>query len=198
MTMLILASSSGIRARLLREAGVQFGVRPPEVDEAGIKDVLRHDGVAPEAFADALAEAKALDVSDAMPHALVLGCDQVLLCEGRVFDKARDPAEARETLAFLRGRDHQLVTSCVLAENAKPVWRYTEHATLRMRNFSDEFLDAYLKTEGKVVLGSVGCYQLEGRGVQLFESISGDFFCVLGLPLLPLVAALRARGLVES
>ncbi len=198
MTMLILASSSGIRARLLREAGVQFGVRPPDVDEASIKDVLRRDSVAPDAFADALAEAKALNVSDAMSHALVLGCDQVLLCEGRVFDKARDPAEARETLAFLRGRDHQLVTSCVLAESGKPVWRYTEHATLRMRNFSDDFLDAYLKNEGKVVLGSVGCYQLEGRGAQLFDAIKGDFFCVLGLPLLPLLAALRSRGLIAS
>jgi septum formation protein len=85
-----------------------------------------------------------------------------------------------------------------LAENAKPVWRYTERATLRMRNFSDAFLDAYLKNEGKVVLGSVGCYQLEGRGAQLFDAISGDFFCVLGLPLLPLLAALRSRGLIAS
>jgi septum formation protein len=198
MTMLILASSSAVRARLLREAGVRFGVRPPDVDEASVKEKLHHTGVAPGDFADALAEAKALNVSAASPQALVLGCDQVLISEGRLFDKARDSAEARETLAFLRGRDHQLVTACVLAEGGKAVWRYTERATLRMRMFSDEFLDAYLKNEGKLVLGSVGCYQLEGRGAQLFESITGDFFCILGLPLLPLLAALRGRGLVES
>jgi septum formation protein len=198
MTMLILASSSGIRARLLREAGVRFGVRPPDVDEPAIKETLRRDGVAAEAFADALAEAKALNVSEASPQALVLGCDQVLICDGRVFDKSHDAAEARETLAFLRGRDHQLVTACVLAQGGKPVWRYRESATLRMRAFSDEFLDAYLKNEGKLVLGAVGCYQLEGRGAQLFESISGDFFCILGLPLLPLLAALRHHGLIEA
>ena len=198
MTMLILASASGIRARLLREAGVCFGVRPPNVDETNIKQRLRAGGVASEAFADALAEAKALDVSNASPQALVLGCDQVLVSGDRLFDKARDTAEARETLAFLRGKDHHLVSACVLAQGGKPVWRYAERATLHMRAFSDEFLDAYLKTEGKLVLSAVGCYQLEGRGAQLFDTIEGDFFCVLGLPLLPLLAALRERGLVVS
>lgn len=196
MTMLILASASGIRARLLREAGVRFGVRPPDVDEAKVKQTL--SGIANDGVAAALAEAKALNVSEASPQALVLGCDQVLVCDGRLFDKARDIAEARETLAFLRGKDHHLISACVLAQGGKPVWRYAERATLHMRAFSDEFLDAYLKTEGKLVLGAVGCYQLEGRGAQLFDSIAGDFFCVLGLPLLPLLAALRERGLVAS
>jgi septum formation protein len=198
MSMLILASASGIRARLLREAGMRFGVRPPDVDETKIKQGLRASGVANEAFADALAEAKALDVSNASPQALVLGCDQVLVCGDRLFDKARDTAEARETLAFLRGKTHHLISACVLAQGGKPVWRYVERATLHMRVFSDEFLDAYLKDEGKLVLGAVGCYQLEGRGAQLFDKIEGDFFCILGLPLLPLLAALRERGLVVS
>jgi septum formation protein len=196
--MLILASASGIRARLLREAGVRFGVRPPNVDEGKIKDQLRTSGVDHESFADALAEAKALDVSKASPQALVLGCDQVLVCGDRLFDKARDIAEARQTLAFLRGKDHHLISACVLVQGGKPVWRYVERATLHMRVFSDEFLDAYLKDEGKLVLGAVGCYQLEGRGAQLFDRIKGDFFCILGLPLLPLLAALRQRGLVVS
>lgn len=196
MSMLILASASGIRARLLREAGVRFGVRPPNVDEAKIKDHLRISGVDHEAFADALAEAKALDVSMASPQALVLGCDQILVCGDRLFDKAHDTAEARQTLAFLRGKDHHLISACVLAQGGTPVWRYVERATLHMRDFSDEFLDAYLKDEGKLVLGAVGCYQLEGRGAQLFDKIKGDFFCILGLPLLPLLAALRQRGLV--
>ena len=121
MTMLILASASGIRARLLREAGVRFGVRPPDVDEPKIKAGLHASGVANEAFADALAEAKALDVSNASPQALVLGCDQVLVCGDRLFDKARDTAEARQTLAFLRGKDHYLISACVLAQGGKPV-----------------------------------------------------------------------------
>ena len=195
---LILASASAVRARLLREAGVQFGVRPAAVDEDGIKQVLRHDGLAPAGFAEALAEAKALNVSAASPQALVLGCDQVLVCGDRLFDKARDIAEAREILSVLRGRTHQLISACVLVEQGKPVWRYTEHAALTMRDFSDAFLDDYLKNEGKLVLSSVGCYQLENRGAQLFDAIAGDFFCILGLPLLPLLAALRARGLVAS
>jgi septum formation protein len=198
MKMLILASSSGVRARLLREAGVRFGVRPPDVDESPIKDRLRREGTAGDGVAVALAEAKALNVSAASPQALVLGCDQVLVCEGRLFDKARDLAEARETLQFLRGRDHQLISACVLAEGGQPVWRYSEIATLQMRRFSDDFLEAYLKNEGSLVLGSVGCYQLENRGAQLFDAINGDFFCILGLPLLPLLAALRERGLVSA
>lgn len=196
--MLILASASGIRAKLLREAGVRFGVRPPDVDEAAIKLQLKKNGAASDAFADALAEAKALNVSAASPHALVLGCDQVLVCDGKLFDKARDTAEAREVLTVLRGREHHLISACVLAEGGKPVWRYAERASLSMRAFSDDFLETYLKDEGKLVLGSVGCYQLEGRGAQLFDRIAGDFFCVLGLPLLPLLAALRARGLAAS
>lgn len=195
---LILASASAIRARLLREAGVRFGVRPADVDEDAIKQALRRDGVAGEQVADALAEAKARNVSAASPQALVLGCDQVLVCDGRLFDKARDIAEAREILSHLRGRTHHLISASVLVDAGKVVWRYCEQASLTMRAFSDVFLDDYLKDEGKLVLSSVGCYQLENRGAQLFDSIAGDFFCILGLPLLPLLAALRARGLVAS
>lgn len=196
MKTLILASSSGIRARLLREAGVRFGVRPPDIDEADVKAGLRRRGFADEALAEALAEAKAVNVSKASPQALVLGCDQVLLCGSRSFDKARDTAEAQRTLAYLRGKDHHLVTAVVLAENGKPVWRHVARATLHMRDFSDAFLDSYLKDEGKLALGSVGCYQLEGRGSQLFDSMEGDFFAILGLPLLPLLAALRQYGII--
>jgi len=198
MKTLILASASNMRARLLREAGVQFGVRPPDLDEDEEKSTLRQQGVPHEDFAAALAEAKALNVSAAIPQALVLGCDQTLLCADRLFDKPRDTAEARENLAFLRGKTHQLICGAVLAENGKPVWRHVERADLTMRAFSDAFLDAYIKNEGSLILSSVGCYQLEGRGAQLFETVKGDYFTVLGLPLIPLLAVLRERGLLFS
>jgi len=198
MKTLILASASNVRARLLREAGVQFGVRPPDLDEDEEKSTLRQQGVPHKDFAAALAEAKALNVSAAIPQALVLGCDQTLLCADRLFDKPRDTAEARENLAFLRGKTHQLICGAVLAENGKPVWRHVERADLTMRAFSDAFLDAYIKNEGSLILSSVGCYQLEGRGAQLFETVKGDYFTVLGLPLIPLLAVLRERGLLFS
>jgi len=198
MKTLILASASNVRARLLREAGVQFGVRPPDLDEDEEKSTLRQQGVPHKDFAAALAEAKALNVSAAIPQALVLGCDQTLLCADRLFDKPRDTAEARENLAFLRGKTHQLICGAVLAENGKPVWRHVERADLTMRAFSDVFLDAYIKNEGSLILSSVGCYQLEGRGAQLFETVKGDYFTVLGLPLIPLLAVLRERGLLFS
>jgi septum formation protein len=196
MSPLILASASAVRARLLREAGVTFDVQPAEVDEAALKTQLQ--GAAAEVIAGALAEAKALTVSTTSPEALVLGCDQVLVCDSRLFDKARDVAEAHTTLAFLRGKEHQLVSAAVLVENGRVVWRHVEAADLTMRPFSDAFLEAYLAAESKIVLGAVGCYHLEGRGAQLFQSVRGDFFCVLGLPLLPLLAALRARGIVPA
>lgn len=198
MTMLILASASGIRARLLREAGVRFGVRPADVDEARLKKELRHNGVSNAGMAAALAEQKALNVSQTSPQALVLGCDQVLMCEGRLFDKPRDIAEARETLGILRGKDHQLVSACALASGGKTVWQHEETATLRMRPFSDAFLDSYLKDQGVIVLSSVGCYHLENRGAQLFENVDGDFFAILGLPLIPLLGALRQHGIIET
>jgi Nucleotide-binding protein implicated in inhibition of septum formation len=198
MTALILASASGVRARLLREAGVRFGVRPPDIDESAVKSTLHAQGVGIGDMAGALAEAKALNVSAVSPHTLVLGCDQTLICGERLFDKARDTDEAREHLSFLRGKAHQLISACVLAKDGEPVWRYCESAILTMRSFSAAFLDSYIKTEGKDVLSAVGCYQLEGRGAQLFESVKGDYFTVLGLPLIPFLAALRERGLVPS
>lgn len=198
MTTLILASASSTRARLLREAGVQFGVRPADLDEDKVKQVLRQKGIANSDFADALAEAKALNVSHASPQSLVLGCDQVLVCGDRLFDKAHDIHEAREHLSYLRGKTHHLISASVLAEDGQIVWENTERTTLHMREFSDAFLDEYLKTEGKFVLGSVGCYHLEGRGAQLFDSVQGDYFCILGLPLISLLAALRTRGIVPA
>lgn len=198
MTMLILASASGARARLLREAGVRFGVRPADLDEALVKKQLVEKGVTSDGMAPALAEQKALNVSEASPHALVLGCDQVLVCENRIFDKPRDVTEAHETLQFLRGKAHQLITACVLAQTNEVVWRHQERATLWMRDFSDAFLESYLKAEGMAVMSAVGCYQLEGRGAQLFDRMEGNFFSILGLPLIPLLGALRKYGIVAQ
>jgi septum formation protein len=198
MSTLILASASATRARLLREAGVTFGVRPPDMDEEEMKAALRRKDTPVEAMAEGLAELKAVRVSAASPDALVLGCDQILVCEGRLIAKSRDSMEARAQLMELRGKMHTLISAAVLARGGEPVWRYREDARMWMRNFSERFLDDYLKTEGSTVLGSVGCYQLEGRGAQLFERIEGDYFAVLGLPLIALLAALREQRVVPQ
>lgn len=198
MSMLILASASAARARLLREAGVKFGVRPPDVDEEGVVKSLMAKGTEVEAVADALAEMKAIRVSSSSPQALVLGCDQILVCEGRLIGKSRDSGEARTVLKSLRGKTHTLITACVLAQGGTVVWQNQDRATLWMRNFGDEFLETYLRAEGSNVLGSVGCYRLEGLGAQLFDRVKGDYFSILGLPLIPLLAALREHGAMPA
>lgn len=198
MTNLILASASAVRAHLLREAGVTFGVRPAHVDEAQVKASLSAEGAKPEDIAGALAEMKAARVSAAAPDATVIGCDQVLVFEGRLLDKSPDIAAARELLAVLRGKTHTLVTACVLAKAGAVTWRRLDRAVMRTRAFSDAFLDAYLREEGSAILASVGCYHLEGRGAQLFERVDGDYFAVLGLPLIPLLGALRENGVLTA
>jgi len=198
MSTLILASASGIRARLLREAGVRFGVRPADVDEEEAKRKFYAEKRAHEELADTLAELKAVSVSKASPQAIVLGCDQVLSCEGKAFGKARNLDEARATLSQLRGKMHSLITSCVLARGGKPFWQHQERATLWMRAFSDAFLNDYVKNEGHSMLASVGCYQFESRGIQLFERVNGDFFAILGLPLIPVLIALRQEGILPQ
>ena len=196
MSRLILASASTVRARLLRQAGVPFEVRPAEIDEAKVKASLLAEKRDAAAIAGSLAQLKAAQISSADPQALVLGCDQTLAFDGRLIDKSANLVEARALLRELRGKEHNLFTACVLARNGAPVWRALERCSLRMRPFSDAFLDEYLQAEGDKVLGSVGCYHLEGRGSQLFERVEGDYFSVLGLPLVPLLAALREQGIV--
>ena len=197
MNALILASTSAVRSRLLRDAGLAFEVVPPMVDEADVKASLLVERLGANAIADSLAEAKAVAVSAARPQALVIGCDQVLAFEGRVIEKSADLREARKLLAELRGKAHALLTACVLAKGGEPVWRRLDRCTLSMRPFSDAFLEDYLQAEGDTLLTSVGCYQLEGRGAQLFERVEGDYFSVLGLPLIPLLVALREHGILE-
>ncbi len=189
---LTLASGSQVRAALMRGAGLEFDVAVSGVDEDAIK--ADHRGP-PDALALRLAEAKARAVAR---DGLVVGADQILVCEGTLFDKPRDIDEARENLKKFRGRTHALVSGTVLLDDGAPVWSLSEQVSLTMRAFSDEFLEAYLLEAGDDVLKSVGCYQLEGPGVQLFEAVDGDYFAILGLPLVPLLGALRARSAVMS
>ena len=189
---LTLASGSQVRAALMRAAGLEFDIAVSGVDEDAIK--ARHGGT-PDALALKLAEAKARAIAR---DGLVVGADQILVCDGVLFDKPKDMDEARQNLKKFRGRTHALVSGTVLLDDGKPVWSLAEQVTLTMRQFSDEFLEAYLLNVGDDVLKSVGCYQLEGPGVQLFEAVNGDYFAILGLPLVPLLAALRARGAVQS
>lgn len=192
----VLASASASRARLLRLAGVAFDIQPAHVDEDAIKRSLLQERRSAADIADALAELKALRVSMARPDALVLGADQVLDFEGGLVSKCQNLEDARALLRRLRGKRHALKGSLVMAKGGQPIWRHACIANLTMRPFSDAFLDSYVTSEGEGILGSVGCYQLEGRGVQLFERIEGDYFGILGLSLLPLLTVLREHGVV--
>jgi septum formation protein len=193
---LVLASASPYRRRMLEAAGLTLAVAPADVDEEAVKRDLVRAGAAPKAIAEALARVKAETVSRPRGAALVIGADQVLALGDRIFSKARDIAEARRQLLTLRGKSHQLHTAAALATGGKAVWSIVESATLTMRAFSDAFLDDYLAAAGDRVTATVGAYEIEGRGVQLFERIEGDVFTIIGLPLLALLADLRARGVV--
>jgi len=191
---LILASASSARRRVLEGAQVPFVQETSGVDEAALKTAL---GDLPAgAVAQALAVAKAEAVSARRPKMWVLGADQMLECEGRLFAKPRDKAEARVQLATLRGRMHRLVNGLALLRDGTVLWRYGDEARLWMRDFPDEFPDAYLADAGPEVLESVGAYRLEGKGAQLFSRIEGDFFSILGMPLLPLLEVLRREGIL--
>lgn len=195
---LILASASPARARLLAAAGLDFRVEAAAIDEAALKRVFRADGAEAADCALALAAAKARAISGRHAKALVVGADQILVCEGVWFDKPADLAEARVQLQTLRGKSHALMTAACIAVAGESIWHALARPHLAMRRFGDGFLDAYLAAEGPAVLGSVGAYRIEGRGIQLFDRIDGDPFAVLGLPLLPLLAFLRDRGVIPA
>ena len=194
----VLASASQVRARLLRDAGIEFKVAPAAIDEAEVKAACRAESEPVTRAAELLAELKACRVSRSQPTALVIGVDQILHCEGEWLDKPPDLVQARRHLQGLRGKTHELVTSAVAVLDQERIWHRTTTARLTMRPFSDRFLDGYLETIGAQALVSVGGYQLEGLGVQLFSRIEGDYFTVLGLPLLPLLDFLRQRSVLET
>jgi septum formation protein len=195
---MILASSSPTRARLLADAGLPILVDPAAVDEEEIRASFQSEGRDAAACAAALAEAKATRVSTRHAGSLVLGADQILECGGRWLEKPRDPAAARAQLAYLRGKRHTLVTAAAVVLNGAVIWQTIDRAELTMRAFSDGFLDGYVAASGAELLASVGAYQLESLGAQLFERVEGDFFTVLGLPLLPLLAFLRGHGALQG
>ncbi len=194
----ILASASAVRARILADAGVPHTVRPAAVDEAAMRDSLRAADAGSENAAVALAELKAKQVSQSEPAALVIGADQILECERTWFEKPADRNTAGATLRTLRGRAHVLATGVAVAHGAAIVWRHSERSIMTMRNFSDDFIESYLDEIGDAATLSVGAYQFEGRGAQLFSQADGDFFAILGLPLLPLLDFLRGHGVVPA
>lgn len=193
--LIILASKSAARRAVLTGAGVPFEVAVAGVDEDAVKTSMLAQGATPRDVADALAEIKALKIS-AGRAGFVIGSDQTLEFEGKLYDKAESLDAARARLAAMRGKPHKLHSAVVVAKDGAPIWREIVSATLTMREFSDAFLDEYLALEGEEMLGSVGCYRLEGPGAQLFSKIEGDYFAILGLPLMGLLDLFRRHGVL--
>ena len=195
---LVLASGSSARAEMLQRAGIAATIDPADVDEAAIKRVCLERGETVEDTALALAEAKAHAVAKRHPAALVLGADQMLECGGRWFDKPGDEDQAADQLRALSGRTHRLVSGAVIISRDRPVWQATSTAKLTVRALSDDFIRTYSEAMGAALLISVGAYQIEGLGAQLFSAIEGDLFTIMGLPLLPLLDFLRREGMLAT
>jgi septum formation protein len=195
---IVLASGSAIRATLLRNANVPFAVVVPRIDEESIRAALENEGATPQDVADTLAEVKAQRIAAKHPGCLVIGCDQVLALDRQIFAKAQTPQDARDVLRTLRGKTHKLLSAAVIYEDDRPVWRHVGQVRLFMRDISDAYLEDYLDRNWDQIRHCVGCYQLEGEGVRLFSRIEGDYFNVLGMPLLELLSYLALRGTLAS
>ena len=193
----ILASKSAARRAVLDGAGVVYEAVVAGVDEDAVKVEMLARGASPSDVADTLAELKAVRISRTRPG-FVIGADQTLDLNGKLYDKAEDLYAAWARLKLLRGKTHKLHSAVVVAVDGAPIWREVVTATLTMRDFSDAFLEHYLATEGEAALGSVGCYRLEGPGAQLFSTINGDYFAILGLPLMGLLELLRQHGEIPA
>jgi len=194
----ILASGSTTRRALLESAGLDVVAHPARVDEEEVKHSMKAAGLRPEEVAEALAELKAARVAARHRDLHVIGADQMLECGGTWFDKPVDAAGARAQLRALSGRTHRLVSAVVVFQGGQRIWHTVDHATLTMRDLSDGFIDHYVAVAGPAVLASVGAYQLEGLGAQLFARVTGDHTTILGLPLLPLLDFLRVRGVLPA
>jgi septum formation protein len=194
MTLLVLASASASRQRMLKAAGVSFRVCPADLDELAL--IASLSGKPASAVATALADHKAVTVSRLNPGTLVLGGDSVLAFGPDIVSKCGDLTELKALLQRLSGKSHELISAACLARDGAPIWHHTGVARLTMRSFSEVFLDAYLADGGESLLSSVGGYHYEGRGAQLFEQVEGDAFTILGLPLLAVLEALRTEGIL--
>ena len=195
---LILASASASRQMLMRNAGLTFRSIAADIDERAIDAKLEADGAAPETIASELAKAKAVAVSLLQPDAFVIGSDQTMSLGKRIYHKAKDMDEAHVNLLSLSGETHLLNCGVALARNGEVLWERVSIARMTVRDLSTEYVSRYLERSGTQVLSSVGAYQLEGEGIQLFSSIEGDYFTILGLPLLPLLTQLRELGLIDG
>lgn len=195
---IILASGSPIRARLLANAGLQYDTHIPRIDETALRDALVAEDATPRDIADTLAEMKAQRIASRHPNAVVIGCDQVLCLGNRIFAKPVSPEEARLQLHALRNCQHELLSAVVVYKGDRPLWRHVGVARLTMANMSDDWLDGYLDRNWDSVRDTVGCYKLEEEGVRLFSRIEGDYFTVLGLPLVELLSYLALRGTISS
>lgn len=195
---ILLASASLIRLQILRNAGIDATAQPARIDEETIRQGLEAEEAKPHDIADVLAEMKARKLAEKNPDQLVLGCDQVLAFQGKILAKAETLDQGRDQLRNLRGQTHRLISALVLYDEAKPIWRHISQATLTMRDFSDDYLEAYLSRNWQDARHSVGVYMLEGEGIRLFSATQGDYFTILGLPVLPLLSYLGTRGFIDT
>jgi len=197
-TPIILASASPSRRALLEAAGLTLSVQPTQVDESSIKRQMETQCAQSHDIALALAKAKGCAGSSKNPHALIIAADQILVCDGTLFDKPVNMKEARQHLMALRGKTHRLIGASVLYHDSALIWSHVDTADMTMRDFSASFLDDYLHQAGDSILASVGAYKLEDIGVHLFDAIDGGYFTILGLPILPLLTKLRALGVIQT
>lgn len=195
---LVLASASPTRQAMLRAAGVAFTISPASLNETSLMHDLIANGADASAIAATLAEQKAIMVSRRMPHQIVLGGDSVLSLGSEILGKSHDLVALKALLLKMSGTSHYLVSSAALARDGHVFWHHTARARMTVRHLRETFIDAYLAREGEALLGSVGGYRFEGFGAQLFESAEGDYFSILGMPLLPVLVELRAQGLLEA
>lgn len=195
---LVLASASPFRRMLLENAGISFQARAADIDERAIEGEVERQGSSPEEVALILAEAKARNVGEDFPDDIIIGSDQTMSLGARVYHKPRDMDEARGHLLSLSGQVHQLNSGIVLMRGDDILWKHVASARMSVRVLHPEFIDAHLARVGKKALSSVGAYQLEGEGIQLFDKIDGDYFTILGLPMLPLLAKLRELRVIDA
>lgn len=194
----VLASKSPFRATILKNAGISFTSQKANIDERAVEAPLYDTGATPEDVALILAEAKADDVSERFSQSLIIGCDQTLSLGSEIFHKPADMDGARRHLLALSGKTHQLNSAVVLVQNGQTLWRHMSVAHMTMRKLDPAFIGRHLARVGDIALSSVGAYQIEGEGIQLFDKIDGDYFTIVGLPLLPLLTELRARGIIDA